>query len=243
VPSHFPSSGDCLPKAQEALALAKEHLGAAKALADAGFYSQAFGLLVYCSEEQTKAAILLYVHLDLVTFDRGQALQRRYFNWSWLQSHPRKHVEFGRDRAMQVMQTGAMLLLLGATGDPEQMKALLTGFALVAVTFGAWTERFEDQRELAFHSGPPVSGRTDIARPGKQEYDSLLRFVQGALAHLEPRFKHPLDKDAIEQTLPNRKWWSRYVAGRPREAETYPALAEFVESMFRGAGPKERATT
>jgi AbiV family abortive infection protein len=207
--AHPPRSG-YLAASRTALAFAEENLECAKTLAAAEKYPQAVGLLFAAIEETTKAAVFLYADLDLMTFDRAEAGTKRYWPDHWLNLHARKHVEFARSRSADIAGAfGLRAIFPGAAAA-----ALLTYGAFMAVIIQASAERWEDLRELAFYSGPPSSGRSDVNRPKKAEYRTLVRLVEAELNEVRKKLANPSDRAAVERGLPTLKQWKKLSSER-----------------------------
>jgi len=226
----LPTSQECLTKSKEAFAYAKEHLAAASKLAESGYHAQAFGVLLYASEEVTKSSIYLYAHLGLLTFDPAQAGTKRWFNEEWLRSHPRKYAEFGRLKMSgAVSQAGFWVFI--AAGDQETVAARMAYLLVVGFVVWAWTESFEDLRELAFHSGPPQSGGLPAVRPGRAEYEKLEPMVRVEVEHLEDAFGRPFDMKELESGLPDLATWKQIIALRPSDRPVTAAVMRMCANL------------
>jgi hypothetical protein len=217
-----------LSKSRAAATFARENLRAADAIKIEELYAQGFGLLLYAAEESTKAAIYLYAHLDLVTFDDKSDPGRLYFNEAWLTNHREKYSEFAR-----VVSTD--LLLAAAPDAVRKSDGVVTAVARLALIgfivayFRAWGDRFEELREMAFLSGPPMSGKTDIERPGPKEFEGFEPLVRSEIDRLEKTLGGPLDRAEVARDLPSRKAWQKFVIDRPRKEDLWVALQKFLE--------------
>lgn len=224
----LPPRSEYLATSRTALTFAEENLECAKILAGAERYAQAVGLLFAAVEETTKATVFLYADLDLMTFDRAEAGMKRYWPENWLNSHARKHFEFARSRSTDVV--GAFGLRALFSGPAA--RAVLVYGAFVAVIIQASAERWEDLRELAFYSGPPSSGATDVERPKKAEYGTLLQLVEAELGEIRKKLADPIDRAAVEKGLPTLKDWKKLVSDKPNRG-----LWEGVQFLLEGNAP------
>jgi hypothetical protein len=229
-----PTREECLARSREALKFAKENLGSARVLAAAGIYPQAFGMLLYAAEESTKASVYLYASLGLVTFDPALASRERYFCEDWLLNHPRKHSEFARQQVRDLMTgAGFFVLMAGAGGaDRETVQRIFAAFGVIGLTLQAWAERFEEMRELAFHSGPVPRGKGDVTRPGKPELDLLQPLVEDRVAELGDYLSGTPDRERVERSenLPDRATWAQLVAANPKDENLWQVVSEWWSS-------------
>ena len=224
----LPPRSDYLATSRTALAFAEENLECARILGAAEKYPQAVGLLFAAVEETTKAAVFLYADLDLMTFDRAEAGTKRFWPESWLNSHARKHVEFARSRSKDVVGAFGLRALFSG---PAASAVLLYG-AFAAVIIQASAERWEVLRELAFYSGLPSSGPTDVERPKGSEYRTLLQLVEAELGEIKKKLANPTDRAAVEKGLPTLKEWKKLASDKPNRG-----LWEGVQSLLAGNAP------
>ena len=217
-----------LKRSRDAHAMAAEHVSGAEILAKSGYLPQAFGLLIYSAEETTKCAIYLYAHVGLVTFDRARAGEVRYFCEDWLYDHPRKQSEFARQQVRDLMAGASIWMLLGVAGgaDEETVASLLLTFGVIGLTLQAWSERFEEMRELAFHSGPSPRGKGDVMRPGQPQFDALKPLVEDRVNELGTHLASTPNREKIETTdhLPDRETWATLVSHNPRDTNLWETL-------------------
>jgi hypothetical protein len=220
---------DYISKSRAAAAFARENLRAANAIKTEELYAQGFGLLLYAAEESTKAAIYLYASADLITFQNNPDPTRLYFNENWLTKHTEKYREFAR-----VVSTDLLLATLPKAvrelDDTPTAAIRLFLILFIVAYFRAWGDRFEELREMAFLSGTPVSGKTDVERPGRKEFDAFEPIVRAEVERLEERLSGQLDREKLASDLPSRELWLKFVVNRPRKEDYWVAFQKLLEA-------------
>jgi hypothetical protein len=219
-----------LRKSRAAAALARENLRAANVIKPEKLFAQGFGLLLYAAEETAKAAIYLYASADLITFENRSDPTRLYFNENWLINHKEKYSEFARIVSMELL-LATLPNAVRETDDESTAALRLTAILVTAAYFQAWGDRFEELREMAFLSGPPVSGKTDVGRPGRMEFEAFEPIVRAEIERLEERLSGQPDREKLAGDLPSRELWQKFVVSRPRKEDRWVAFQKFLDEV------------